>query len=72
MALDTNDIHVQRGLFFPWKEGVSERLIISDLDSFTKSHEEDIIPIMKNLVLDYNNVTSLAIAAIVAQESHIP
>ena len=62
MALDTNDIHVQRGLFFPWKEGVSERLIISDLDSFTKSHEEDIIPIMKNLVLDYNNVTSLAIA----------
>lgn len=62
MALDTNDIHVQRGLFFPWKLGVSERLIISDLDSFTKSHEEDIIPIMKNLVLDYNNVTSLAIA----------
>ena len=61
-ALDTNDIHVQRGLFFPWKLGVSERLIISDLDSFTKSHEEDIIPIMKNLVLDYNNVTSLAIA----------
>ena len=61
MALDTNDIHVQRGLFFPWKLGVSERLIISDLDSFTKSHEEDIIPIMKNLVLDYNNVTSLAI-----------
>ena len=32
MALDTNDIHVQRGLFFPWKLGVSERLIISDLD----------------------------------------
>ena len=62
MALDTNDIHVQRGLFFPWKLGVSERLIISDLDSFAKSHEEDIIPIMKNLVLDYNNVTSLAIA----------
>ena len=62
MALDTNDIHVQRGLFFPWKLGVSERLIISDLDSFTKSHEEDIIPIMKNFVLDYNNVTSLAIA----------
>jgi len=62
MALDTDDIHIQRGLFFPWKVGVSERLIISDLDSFTKSHEKDIIPIMKNLVLDYNNVTSLAIA----------
>ena len=62
MALDTHDIHVPRGLFFPWELGVSERLIISDLDSFAKSHEEDIIPIMKNLVLDYNNVTSLAIA----------
>ena len=36
MALDTDDIHVQRGLFFPWKKGVSERLIISDLDDFSK------------------------------------
>ena len=62
MALDTDDIHIQRGLFFPWKVGVSERLIISDLDSFTKSHDNDIIPIMKNLVLDYSKVTSLAIA----------
>lgn len=36
MALDTDDIHVQRGLFFPWKKGVSERLIISDLEEFSK------------------------------------
>lgn len=62
MALDTNDIHVQRGLFFPWKVGVSERLIISDLDNFTNNNNGDIIPIMENLVLDYNKVTSLAIA----------
>ena len=62
MALDTEDIHVQRGLFFPWKVGISERLIISDLDDFAKKHNDDIIPIMKNLTLDYNKVTSIAIA----------
>lgn len=62
MALDTEDIHVQRGLFFPWKVGISERLIISDLDNFAKKHNGDIIPIMKNFTLDYNKVTSIAIA----------
>lgn len=62
MALDTEDIHVQRGLFFPWKVGISKRLIISDLDDFAKKHNGDIIPIMKNLALDYNKVTSIAIA----------
>ena len=62
MALDTNDIHVQRGLFFPWKKGVSERLVIPDLEEFTVSQKDTFIPIMKNLSLDYNKVTSLAIA----------
>lgn len=62
MALDTDDIHVQRGLFFPWKKGVSERLVIPDLEEFTVSQKDTFIPIMKNLVLDYNKVTSLAIA----------
>ena len=57
MALDTEDIHVQRGLFFPWKVGISERLIISDVDDFVKKHNGDIIQIMKNLTLDYNKVT---------------
>ena len=62
IALDTDDIHVQRGLFFPWKKGVSERLIISDLDDFSKMQEKNVLPIMKNLTLDFNKVTSLAIA----------
>jgi len=62
MALDTDDIHVQRGLFFPWKKGVSERLVISDLEEFSKMQEKDILPIMKNLTLNFNKVTSLAIA----------
>ena len=62
LALETDDIHVQRGLFFPWKEGISERLVISDLDRFALEREKNIIPIMKNLTLDFNKVTSVAIA----------
>lgn len=49
-------------LFFPWKEGISERLIIPDLETFASSQKENQIPIMKNLTLDYNKVTSIAIA----------
>ena len=62
LALETDDIHVQRGLFFPWKEGISERLVISDLDHFVLKEENNVIPIMRNLSLDYNKVTSMAIA----------
>lgn len=62
ISLDTDDIHVQRGLFSPWQEGVSERLIISDLEEFAIEQEESYLPIMKNLSLDYNKVTSIAIA----------
>lgn len=62
LALETDDIHVQRGLFFPWKEGISERLVISDLDHFILKEENNVIPIMRNLSLDYNKVTSMAIA----------
>ena len=62
LALETDDIHVQRGLFFPWKQGISKRLLISDLDQFVLKQEKNIIPIMKNLTLDFNKVTSMAIA----------
>lgn len=62
LALETDDIHVQRGLFFPWKVGISERLVIADLDHFVLKEENNVIPIMRNLSLDYNKVTSMAIA----------
>ena len=62
MALETDDIHVQRGLFFPWRVGISERLVISDLEEFSDNQKGYLIPIMKNLTLDYNKVTSMAIA----------
>ena len=50
------------GLFFPWKKGVSERLVIPDLERFSNEQKKQVIPIMKNLSLDYNKVTSFAIA----------
>ena len=30
VPINTNDIHTQRALFFPWVVGISERLIISN------------------------------------------
>lgn len=62
IPLETEDIHVQRGLFFPWKKGISERLVISDLDQFVNKQSETEIPIMQNLSIDYDKVTSMAIA----------
>lgn len=62
VALDTDDIHVQRGLFFPWKKGISKRLVIPDLEAFAQSQPANTIPIMENLTIDYNKVTHIAIA----------
>lgn len=62
VPLKTDDIHVKRGLFFPWKKGISERIIIPDLENFVKRLEGSQIPIMKNLSINYDKVTSIAIA----------
>lgn len=58
----TNDIHIQRGLFFPWKKGISERLVIPDLDHFASSIKDTNIPIMKNYSVSYDKITSMLIA----------
>lgn len=44
------------------EKGISKRLIIPDLDSFAASQTGSVIPIMENLSVDYNKVTSIAIA----------
>jgi energy-coupling factor transporter ATP-binding protein EcfA2 len=62
VPINTDDIHTQRGLFFPWKVGISKRLVINDLDFFVASQHKPYIPIMENLKLNYDNVTSIAIA----------
>lgn len=62
VPLNTNDIHTKRALFFPWKKGISERITIANLNIFSKNIKDTIIPIMKNLSINYNKVTSIAIA----------
>lgn len=46
VPLKTDDIHVQRGLLFPWKVGISKRLVIPDLDKYTTNLLKNQIPII--------------------------
>ena len=61
VPLKTDDIHVQRGLFFPWKMGISKRLVIPDLDRYTTSLPKNQIPIMENFTLNLDKVNHIAI-----------
>lgn len=61
-ALNSDDIHIQRSLFFPWKKGISERLVIPDLKSFARENKSEQIPLMKNLTVNYNKVTGICIS----------
>ena len=61
VPLKTDDIHVQRGLFFPWKMGISKRLVIPDLDRYTTSLPKNPIPIMENFSLNLDKVNHIAI-----------
>lgn len=61
IPLKTNDIHVQRGLFFPWKAGISKRLIIPDLDKFTAELPKNYVPIMENFSLNLDKINHIAI-----------
>lgn len=62
LPLDTEDIHTQRALFFPWFKGISERLVIPNLHSYVRQTKGTQIPIMKHLTMDYQKVTSIVIA----------
>lgn len=62
VAKDTSDIHIQRALYFPWIKGVSKRLMIPDLDDFTINITKDKIPIMDNLTINFDEITSVGIA----------
>jgi len=62
VPLDTMDIHIKRALFFPWKKGISRRLIINDIDLFIKNVPMNTIPIMENFTIDIGNMTSIGIA----------
>lgn len=62
LPLETDDIHTQRALFFPWFEGISERLVLTDLKAFCAQLVDHQIPIMKHLSIDYNKVTGIVIS----------
>lgn len=66
VPLYNNSIEVKRGLYFPWRKGTAQRLVIHGLDKYfierAKTSNRLIIPLMKNYVLDYGQVTSIAIA----------
>lgn len=59
---DTTDIHVQRALFFPWKKGISQRLVISDISNFVSGLRPAVIPIMENFAISLENTVHIAIA----------
>ncbi|RKV94979.1 MAG: cell division protein FtsK, partial [Streptococcus sp.] len=62
VPLETDDLHIQRGLFFPWKKGISERLAIPDLDKFSASLTHGKIPVMNHFELNLDRVNHWAIA----------
>ncbi|WP_433956863.1 cell division protein FtsK [Cytobacillus horneckiae] len=62
VPLATEDIHVKRALFFPWKNGISKRLIITDIDQFVADLPINKVPVMENFTIDLDKVTSIAIA----------
>lgn len=62
VPIETDDIHIQRALFFPWFKAISEKLVISDLSDWRLHHQSNQLDIMKNLSVNYNKVTSIVIA----------
>lgn len=60
VPIKTEDIHVQRGLFFPMRKGIPQRLVIPDLQKFAVN-SGNFIPIMKGLKINYNKISSIII-----------
>lgn len=62
VALDSNDIHTERALFFPWLTGIAQRLKIEDLNNFLTNCPKNQIPVMKNLSINLDTLTSCLIS----------
>ena len=59
---ETDNIHKARAWAFPWKRGISKRLVINDVDSFLDLNAKDgNIWLMKNYCVNINSLTSVAI-----------
>lgn len=55
ISIKTEDFHTRRGLFYPWKDGISQRLYIKELDEYARNHNDGVISIMPNYKVDYIN-----------------
>ena len=59
---EIDNIHKARAWAFPWKRGISERLIINDVNSFLDLNtKKGKIWLMKNYCVSINSLTSVAI-----------
>lgn len=59
---ETTNIHKARAWAFPWKRGISKRLVVNDVDSFLDLNAKDgNIWLMKNYYVNINLLTSVAI-----------
>lgn len=62
VALDTEDIHVQRALKFSWMTGITKRLTIPSIKNFVDQVPKNHIPITENITLNLDDVTSILVA----------
>lgn len=62
VPLFENPIEVRRGLYFPWRKGTAQRLKFENLDNYFASCKNSLIPLMKDFSVNYEKVTSIAIA----------
>lgn len=62
IPLFENPIEVRRGLYFPWRKGTAQRLKIDNIDDYFANSKEKTIPLMKDFSINFDKVTSIAIA----------
>ena len=62
IPMNTNDIHEQRALFFPWKIGIPRRMVIPDLKEYVIKNRSNKIKIMMDYEIDYDKTVGIAIA----------
>lgn len=62
VPLYDNPIEVRRGLFFPWLKGSVQRIKFDKLDDYFASRKDSLIPLMKDFSINFDKVTSIAIA----------
>lgn len=62
VPLYDNPIEVRRGLYFPWLQGSVQRIKFDKLDDYFISHKDSLIPLMKDFSINFDKITSIAIA----------